>query len=198
MDSLVAPDAPNAQAARTKYLLLWLTPIAAGLTMVLLRGRPRAPNQMSGQEPASQDVLSRITVLIEDARAQHTRVDTKGSVLLGATGTLLAVVIAVLGVASKTRAGNPGLPITVLALAWVDATLLAAALAHLAWAVRPMHTTRGGGSPTDPSLLRALADGPSTAVDRIRRELAGGDEPRFIGRWSAWASWRAMPAPNTI
>jgi hypothetical protein len=114
--------------------------------------------------------------LIEDARAQHTRVDTKASVLLGATGTLLAVVIAVLGVASKSRPGNPGLPITVLTLAWVGATLLAAALAHLAWAVRPMHTARGGGSPTDPSLLRALADGPSTAVDHIRRELADGDE----------------------
>jgi hypothetical protein len=144
--------------------------------MVLLRGRPRAPNQMPGQEPASQDVLSRITVLIEDARAQHARVDTKASVLLGATGTLLAVVIAVLGVASKTRPGNPGLPITVLALAWVGATLLGAALAHLAWTVRPMHTARGGGSPTDSSLLRAFADGPFTAVDHIRRELAGGDE----------------------
>ncbi|GAA4512760.1 hypothetical protein GCM10023191_078970 [Actinoallomurus oryzae] len=96
----MASDAPNAQAAHTKYLLLWFAPIAAGLTFVLLRVRPRAPSQSSGQEPAPQDVLSRTAVLIEDARAQHTRVDTKASVLLAATGTLLAVVIAVLGAVS--------------------------------------------------------------------------------------------------
>ncbi|GAA4512756.1 hypothetical protein GCM10023191_078960 [Actinoallomurus oryzae] len=58
----------------------------------------------------------------------------------------------------------------------MGAALLAGALGHLAWAVRPMRTARGGGSPTDPSLLRALADGPSAAIDHIRQELAGGDE----------------------